>query len=239
MRKMKKSSSALTCLWHIGQGGHIHSDGLGGTPLNDALLIAPKIVNDFKVRNKLEITNVIVLTDGESNPGNGIVNETTPRVHGQSRKYFYVDPTTRKTYDWQSYGWGYTGNTSTLLRILKDSTGCNLVGFYLYDRSFKRLNYDFNLTNGNSEAFVKARKYWNENKYYPVRSVGYDEYYVIDSNALRNTNNDLAIDNTGDKKMTTKKMVSAFTKFAQKKTVNRVLLRQFSERIAGHSKKVA
>ena len=230
---------ALTCLWHIGQGGHIHSDGLGGTPLNDALLIAPKIVNDFKVRNKLEITNVIVLTDGDSNPGNGIVNETTPRVHGQNRKYFYVDPTTRKTYDWQSYGWGPHGNTSTLLRILKDSTGCNLVGFYLYERSFKRLNYDFNITNGNSEAFVKARKYWNENKYYPVRSVGYDEYYVIDSNALRNTNNDLAIDNTGDKKMTTKKMVSAFTKFAQKKTVNRVLLRQFSERIAGHSKKVA
>jgi hypothetical protein len=39
--------------------------------------------------------------------------------------------------------------------------------------------------------------------------------------------------------MTVKKMASAFSKFAQKKTVNRVLLRQFVERIAGHSKKVA
>ena len=231
---------AMTCLWHTGNGGNLSSDGMGGTPLNDALMIAPKVINDFKARNKLEITNVIVLTDGESNPSCGIKNETTPRVHGQKRKYFYVDPTTRKTYDWQSYGYGYRdGNTSTLLRIIKDNTGCNLVGFYLYDRSFKKVDYDFNVSNGNPEAFLKARKYWNENKYYPIRSVGYDEYYVIDSNALRNTNNDLAIDNTGDKKMTTKKMVSAFTKFAQKKTVNRVLLRQFSERIAGHSKKVA
>jgi hypothetical protein len=231
---------AMTCLWHLGHGGHISSEGMGGTPLNDALLIAPKVINDFTARNKLEITNVIVLTDGESNPSAGIKNETAPRVHGQSRKYFYVDPATRKTYDWQPYGWGYgQGNTNTLLRIIKDSTGCNLVGFYLYGYSFKRLDRDFNVANGNPEALVKARKYWNENKYYPIRSAGYDEYYIIDTNSLRDTNNELAIDNTGDKKMTTKKMVSAFTKFAQKKTINRVLLRQFSERIAGHSKKVA
>jgi len=237
--KTEEFNFAMTCLWHLGNGGNIHCDGLGGTPLNEALMIAPKIINDFKARNKVEITNVIVLSDGESNPSSGIKNETTPRVHGQNRKYFYVDPTTRKTYDWQSYGWGPHGNTSTLLRILKDSTGCNLVGFYLYDRSFKRLNSEFNISNYNPEAFLKARKYWNENKYYPVRSAGYDEYYIIDSNALRNTKNELEIDNSGDKKMTTKKMVSAFTKFTQKKTVNRVLLRQFSERIAGHSKKVA
>ena len=231
---------AMTCLWFTGTGGHLSTDGMGGTPLNEALMIAPKIINDFKARNKLEITNVIVLTDGESNPSCGIKSETTPRVHGQNRKYFYVDPATRKTYDWQPYGWSLTeSNTNTLLRIIKDNTGCNLVGFYLYDGSFKRLDSQFNVSNYNPEAFLKARKYWNENKYYPIRSVGYDEYYVIDSNALRNTNNELAIDNTGDKKMTTKKMVSAFTKFAQKKTVNRVLLRQFSERIAGHSKKVA
>ena len=74
---------------------------------------------------------------------------------------------------------------------------------------------------------------------YPVRSAGYDEYYIINTKALADTTNKLAIDNTGEKKMTTKKMVSAFTKFAQKKTVNRVLLRQFVERIAGHSKKAA
>lgn len=231
---------AMTCLWHTGNGGNLSSDGLGGTPLNDALMIAPKIINEFKARNKLEITNVIVLTDGESNPSGGIKNETTPRVHGQNRRYFYVDPATRKTYDWNPYGWGLTdSNTNILLRIIKDNTGCNLVGFYLFDGSFKRVDNQFNVSNHNPEAFLKARKHWNENKFYPVRSAGYDEYYIIDSNALRNTNNELVIDNTGDKKMTTKKMASAFSKFALKKTVNRVLLRQFSERIAGHSKKVA
>ena len=56
---------------------------------------------------------------------------------------------------------------------------------------------------------------------------------------MRNTTNELLIDNTGDKKMTTKRMASAFSKFAQKKSVNRVLLRKFVDKIAGQSKKTA
>lgn len=231
---------AMTALWHCGTGNHINCDGMGGTPLNDALMIAPKMINDFTVRNKLEITNVVVLTDGESNGSRGIKNETVPRVHGMTRRYFYVDPATRKTYDWNPYGYGLSSeNTSTLLRIIKDNTGCNLVGFYLFDGTFKRVDSYFNVSNGNNEAYVKARKHWSDNKFYPVKSAGYDEYYIIDTAALKNDKNELEIDNSGEKKMTIKKMTSAFSKFAQKKTVNRVLLRNFAERISGHAKKTA
>ena len=170
-------------------------------------------------------------------------NSTEPRHAGREYKsrHFYVDPQTNKTYDWFPGSWSNTReNTNTLLRILKDRTGCNLVGFYLYDGSnFKRVDNEFNVANGNPEAFIKARKYWSDNKYYPVKSAGYDEYYIINTNAMKDTKNDLEIDNNGTKKMSVKKMASAFSKFAQKKTVNRVLLRQFVERIAGHSKKVA
>jgi hypothetical protein len=234
---------AMSFLWATSKGHHSCSDSMGGTPLNDAIMIAPKVVRDFTVRNKLEITNVIWLTDGESNGSAGIENSTEPRSYakGYSSRYFYVDPTTNKTYDWYPHSWSNTrDNTNTLLRILKDSTGCNLVGFFLYEyNNFKRIDNEFNVSNGNPEAFLKARKYWSDNKYYPVKSAGYDEYYIINSSAMRDTENKLDIDNTGEKKMTVKRMASAFSKFAQKKTVNRVLLRQFVERIAGHSKKVA
>ena len=238
--KLEEMNFAMTTLWFLGHGGHIGCEGMGGTPLNDAIMIAPKVVNDFTARNKLEITNVVWLTDGESNGAAGIKHETAPRVPGKNRRYFYVDPATRKTYDWHpnSY-YSAQENTNTLLRILKDNTGCNLVGFYLLSANFGYVDRAFNVSNNDHDALLKARKFWNDNKFYPVRSAGYDEYYVIDANALRDDKNDLAIDNSGDKKMTTKKMVSAFSKFAQKKTVNRVLLRQFSEKIAGHAKKVA
>ena len=235
---------AMGVLWAAGSGTYLYSDGMGGTPLNDAIMIAPKVVEDFTNRNKLEITNVVWLTDGESNGPNGVENQTDARTSSIKRRenrFFYVDPTTNKTYDWYPYDWGHTrDNTNTLLRVLKDRTNCNLVGFFLYERcNFKTVDREFNISNDNPEAFVKARKFWSDNKFYPVKSAGYDEYYIIDTKSMKNTENDLNIDNTGDKKMSVRKMASAFSKFAQKKTVNRVLLRQFVERIAGHSKKVA
>jgi hypothetical protein len=231
---------AMAFLWCISSGNYSSSDGMSGTPLNDAIMIAPKIVRDFTARNKLEITNVIWLTDGESNACAGIENSTEPR-HVSKVRYLYVDPATNKTYDWNNNSWyGTRNNTNTLLRILKDNTDCNLIGFYLCDYgSFKRLDLDFNICSGNGRSYMDARKYWQDNKYYPVKSAGYDEYYVIDANAMRQTENNLEIDNSGEKKMSVKKMALAFSKFAQKKTVNRILLRQFVERIARHSKKVA
>ena len=232
---------AMTVLWYCSSSHYsrLLTDGMGGTPLNDAIMISPKVVQDFTARNKLEITNVIWLTDGGSDSSCGTENDTTNRYDRKNHKYFYVDPTTNKTYDWCP--WGRTSdNTNMFLRILKDRTGCNLVGFFLYEyESFNRVEREFNISNGNNDTFLKARKHWVDNKYYPVRSAGYDEYYIINTKAMGDTTNKLAIDNTGEKKMTTKKMVSAFTKFAQKKTVNRVLLRQFVERIAGHGKKAA
>ena len=234
---------AMGILWAAGQHHYINCDGMGGTPLNDAIMIAPKIVDDFTKRNKLEITNVIWLTDGESNGSAGIENSTEPRYQakGYKSRYFYVDPATNKTYNWDPHNWSATrDNTNTLLRILKDRTGCNLVGFFLYERAnFKSVDYEFNVSNNNPEAFTKARKFWSDNKFYPVKSAGYDEYYIIDTRSMKDTENNLDIDNSGEKKMTVKKMASAFSKFAQKKTVNRVLLRQFVERIAGHAKKTA
>ncbi len=234
---------AMSFLWAAGMGIYLQSDGMGGTPLNDAIMIAPKVVKDFTNRNKLEITNVVWLTDGDSNGANGIEHSTEPRNYtkGHNTRYFYVDPNTNKTYDWYPHLWYHTrDNTNTLLRILKDSTGCNLVGFFLYEyNNFKRIDNDFNVSNGNPEALLKARKFWTDNKFYPVKSAGYDEYYIINTSAMRDTDNELEIDNSGTKKMTVKKMASAFSKFAAKKTVNRVLLRNFVERIAGHSKKAA
>jgi hypothetical protein len=228
---------AMTVLWAASNRNWLTTDGMGGTPLNHAIMIAPKLVEDFRAKNKLEIVNTIFLTDGDSNPSEGIKNETTPRVPNQSRRYFYVDKVTRKTYDW--YPWGYGGtdtNTTTLLRILKERTGCNLVGFFLFGNSFNKFASQFYLKD-NYDKLKEIQKFWNDNKFYPIKSAGYDEYYVIDSKALKNSTNELLIDNT--KKNTARQMAKAFSKFAQKKTVNRVLLRQFVDRIAGQSKKVA
>ena len=130
-----------------------------------------------------------------------------------------------------------SGNTATFLKILKDKTQSNLIGFFLFQGTFKNLAYRFGVYDGSADNATKVKKFWSENKFFPVKNEGYDEYYVIDAYNLKKTDNKLEI---SDKTKTTKQMAKAFSKFASKKTVNRVLLRQFIGRVAGLStKKIA
>ena len=229
-------NDAMTFLWAAANRQYLVSDGMSGTPLNEALMIAPKIINDFRAKNKLEIVNTIILTDGESNPLAGIVNKN--QTYGNYRdNYFYNDPQTGKTYNLKPYGYADTrANTAELIRRMKDLTDSNVIGFFLADMSFNKLSRIFDISRyGNQEYWNNARKFWNDNKFYPLKSQGYDEYYIINVDAMKDTVNNLEIDT----KKSAKHMAKAFSKFAQKKTVNRILLRQFIEKVAGQSKKVA
>jgi hypothetical protein len=51
---------AMSMLWCAGQHCYINSDGMGGTPLNDAIMIAPKVVEDFIIRNKV-VSRMVLL----------------------------------------------------------------------------------------------------------------------------------------------------------------------------------
>jgi|LakMenEpi06Jul12_1017403.scaffolds.fasta_scaffold00037_13 hypothetical protein len=229
-------NEAMTFLSMVGGHSRLYTDGLGGTPLNEAVILAPKIINDFRAKHKLEIVNTIFLTDGESNGLGGIKNCTGVQP-GRKVMYKYVDKSSGKTYDISLYGWGDGANTTNkFLKMLKDQTDCNLIGFFLSDSNIKRFLSRFGMNDGTNYHYVeKVVKFWKENKFYPVKNEGYDEYYVINSNVLRETENELEIDNT----KSTKSMAKAFSKFAAKKSINRVLLRQFINNVTQQSKKIA
>ena len=235
--KTDEFNFAASVLWGISKGDHISSDGMGGTPLNEAIIVAPEMVKQFRDRNKLEIVNTIFLTDGESNGMSCYVENPSQQRTGYNHyksKYFYTCKETGKTYELPFGSWG-SGNTATLLQILKDKTGSNLVGFFLFEGTFRSLVGRFGLMNGSADYAAKVKKFWADNKFYPVKNEGYDEYYVIDANNIKKTDNELDIGNT----KTTKAMAKAFSKFAAKKTINRVLLRQFIGKVADNKTKVA
>jgi len=223
---------ASAVLWGMANNQHMNTEGMGGTPLNEAILIVPKIVDDFRIKNKLEIVNTIFLTDGESNGVSSSLANPTDAPSARS-KHFYTDKQTGKTYELDFSNWGrYL--TTTFLRILKDRTQSNLVGFFLFDGTYHTLVRRYGLS---QDAYgEKIKKFWNENKFYPVKNEGYDEYYIISMQGMKDTKNDLTFT---EKTKTSKQMAKVFSSYAQKKIVNRVLLRQFIERIAGHSKKSA
>jgi hypothetical protein len=127
--------------------------------------------------------------------------------------------------------------TSNLLRILKDRTGCNLIGFYLYEySSFKNVfNSFFGYDNIDNLFRDKMQKSWSENKFVPVSNYGYDDYYILNAKEMRGANkNELSVNSS----MSKAKIARSFMTFSEKKSLNRVLLQRFISKIAGEKKRV-
>lgn len=213
-----------------------------GTPLNETIFVADQIVNNFRNKYKLQVVNTIFLTDGESNwtrfTDNSISAYTTPEGKRIKKTFIYQDPKSKKEYTFDMSGTS-RNVTITMLKILKDRTQCNLVGFFMYDSSnFATVSRQFlNATTASTEYGKKASQMWNEKFFVPVTNEGYDEYYVINPKSFRQSAavEELKVDSTMSKKMAAKE----FLRFAEKKSINRLLLSRFMERVAGKIKNAA
>lgn len=209
---------------------------MGGTPLNDAIYVADELVNTFRAKYKLQVVNTIFLTDGDSNSTH--MNSNGSMFYNNGKKYKNVDviqdPKTKKEYFIEDR---YRGFTATLFKMLKDRTGCNLVGFYLFDSlAFRSVQWRFNM--GTDPVYLKKlQTSWSGDNFIPVTSEGYDEYYVINPKSFRETAVPEKLD--VDSNMTKAKAARAFLKYAEKKAINRLLLNRFMEKVAGKKQNAA
>lgn len=210
---------AMAFLLMSGGRSHYGCDHLMSTPLNQAIVAAEYVVNKFREKNKLQIVNTVFLTDGESDGVHGFNEEIG---HLKSR-YILQDEKTRKEYDLGVGRYSIEGRnvTRALLMRLKDRTNCNLIGFFLSSYGFGRIAGTFNI--GHGDFYVKMDKFFKDNNFVPISSEGYDKYFVINSSKLQISNGKLEIRSD----MSKARIASAFLKFSEKKTVNRILLRQF------------
>ena len=204
--------------------------GLGGTPLNATIQVASNVVNDFRKRTRSEIVNVIFLTDGEDSS----TLWTTSADHrgariGPSdyRSVSYIeDKDSAKTYRVSD-----KGVTPTLLQILKDRTGCNLIGFYILPKSkryFQNAMSRFNMIMTDD-----GYKQFRNEKFFSVNGYGYSEYFLIPGGEDLSTEDDSLSDILGESKdVSARKLKGAFLKMNQNRLTNRVLLSKVIKEIA-------
>ena len=204
--------------------------GLGGTPLNATIQVASNVVNDFRKRTRSEIVNVIFLTDGEDSS----TLWTTSADHrgariGPSdyRSVSYIeDKDSAKTYRVSD-----KGVTPTLLQILKDRTGCNLIGFYILPKSkryFQNAMSRFNMIMTDD-----GYKQFRNEKFFSVNGYGYSEYFLIPGGEDLSTEDDSLSDILGEgKDVSARKLKGAFLKMNQNRLTNRVLLSKVIKEIA-------
>ena len=202
---------------------------MGGTPLNEAVIASMEIIPAFQKQYKLQVVNAVFLTDGEGHTLRSVYDlDETGKFLRSGKDYgtknfglIIRDPLTKQQEIVDNI-YNCAKHTGAYIKLLKARTSCNVLGFYVISgREFGRKIYDFYPRTANYEA-IKAS--FRKTKYAVVTTAGFDEYYVLRSEAL-NTDDD----NTFEVKenATTRGLVSAFTKYAGGRVANRVVLNRF------------
>jgi hypothetical protein len=219
---------------------------MGGTPLNDAIIIAIDLVKKFKIKTGVQKIHTVFLTDGASNRLSGKMDygfnekknqhfETTAEFGGWSahrQELFIANPDNNKKYT-------VTDNvTDTLLRVLKDSVyGMNVIGFFIAGsgrsgRIDKRtISWITKIPSYDGEMKSILKKV-NKEKFYAVEGdiTGYDEYYLLPGGSNLDVENaGLNDELVGASKA---KLKSAFGKSMKGKVSSRVLLNRFIKLVA-------
>ncbi len=205
--------------------------GLGGTPLNQCIIAASSIVNNFRKAYKAEIVDVMFMTDGEDSDTMWTSGEKYGAIRIGASTYrsvsYLEDKETCKKYRVSD-----SGITPTLLEILKDKTGCNLIGFYIIGKG--RRYFDNALTRfktmTSNDAFAKFKL----EKFYSIGNYGYDQYFLIPGGSDLSVEDEDLDDLLGENNtnVSARKLKGAFLKMNKNRLTNRVLLSKVIEEIA-------
>ena len=200
---------------------------LNGTPLDDTILAAHEVVMNFRRRNNLQVVNCAILTDGCGashgfqdcslrNPYTGIVYGDRPE-HRQGQN--------RMT------------STNLLLRSLRETTGCNLIGMYLHSgknphNCWGWVKDEYNsYAYGESENTKKQKKTWKDENFCIAdgdSASQYDEAYIISAGTKVKQEMELP----EASQVSHVKLRNTFVKNLKRKGMSRTLIRRFVEMIA-------
>jgi hypothetical protein len=201
--------------------------GMHYTPLNEAIFCAIKIIPEFQKEYKLQIVNTVFLTDGEGHQLHRKFKSDEDQYHhfGSSGRVRAIlrhvkSGTSEKIEDSSSESY-----TKAALKILKEVTNTNVIGFYLLDkRDSRHVISRLYPATANKELL---RSTFMKEKSIVCTTGGYDEYYLIRAETDVDDDGELEV-----KSNSTRSFVSAFTKYNTGKIVNRTVLNKFIGLIA-------
>jgi hypothetical protein len=179
------------------------------------------MINKFRAKHKLDVVNVIYLTDGDGNEGislpwtrNGVIY----LVDKKTKKKIRVDGSIQ----------------AIMTQLVREVTGCKHLGFFLANKSDitrvcnelqwgKKVSY---------EEIREIKKQFRDEKFVAIENLGYDQYFYIQSSNGAIQEEKMQI-NAG---MTKNKMANEFSKSVNSKKSSRALVTQFAEEISASLK---
>jgi hypothetical protein len=241
---------------HVGRPATEH---LSNTPMIQAIVAVSGIMKEFRKRNNLDLSSLVIVHDGDADSVNRY-QQTTMRhdnLTGQMKPVsnrmgfdprwvnaIVIDKNAKfsKRIDHEN-----EGMTEVVLDWFRKSCDSKVFGFFLastQSRGLKNALYwryvfedgttfqDMRAKGQNFEMYEKQNelaKKFRTEKYLVSNKPGYNSFYLIAGGSDLNTN-DEEIEVTG--KVTAGKLKNAFMKYNKKRAVNRVLVSKFIQGIA-------
>ncbi len=182
---------------------------LGGTPLDDTIVLARNIVNEFRTKHALQVVHGVFLTDGDSH--GGCLRGATHMHEG------------RKTYNLKDNS--YYANTAPLLEWFRATTGAKAIGIFLTNKNKEMLR------NGKI-AYIDQKQFTKQFKKEKFincgEARGYTEYFILKSD----TTVDQGSFDEVDANISTTKLRTAFSKSQTGCITSRTVLNRIADLIA-------
>ncbi len=203
--------------------------GMGGTPLNEALVYMMDYIPKFNKKNLIQKTTFITLTDGEGcnlNSPNG-KEVATGVYNAELNKRFMVKnfihdvkANNGKQYELTTYN-----ETKVLLQMIKDRTGAMIVGFFICENKIKCIEsaYRSHYSNKVVSSVESIRAEFKEKGYASMRNTGRDELFLIPESSTRIIEGTFDVDSD----MSASNISKKFGKMFNTKKHSRVLLDRF------------
>ena len=196
--------------------------GLGSTPLNQTIVLAHKIIQDFRSETKPDVVHTVFLTDGESD---GL--EYNSRHHWNP--IIMRDHRTKH----QAFVDGSTEQTEFLIRNLRSQQNVNAAVF----RIVNGVSELSRMKQGIDTAAMTGKL--RKDKHLVLPGVlGATQFFAVLGGKNLNVE-DTELEDFGGVAVTTNKLAKAFVKASNKRAASRTMLVKFIDMIAGHATKVA
>jgi len=222
-------------------------ENLSNTPLTQAVLATAEIMKNFKKSNNLDITNLVIVHDGDSDYTNRyfITNnenkKSTAYIHSYDYNYHVRDNQNKLEFKIKSFD----DLNGVVMQWFTKVTGSKIFGFFIASsgRDAKyALNEKYRTDDGINLFDLKRIDYFRwetlskelnkkikNEKFVSCKAIGYDSFFLISGGEDLKTEND-QIEIEG--KVTASKLKTAFMKMNKKKAINRVLVSKFIQGIA-------
>ena len=203
------------------------AEEFGGTPLDEALMSVPSLINKFTKKYNIQKTNFVLLTDGAG-------GRIQVKRHEKEMEV--------TSYNRAGYAINVSGNlvktdkgdrlTSALLTNLKKHYCSSITGYFLANA---RHDFNYALTQADNsiswDQTNQASRTFMKQKFYSLDNVlGYDRYFILrnDRKSLDTANEDFEVRDNAKKG----EIARAFKKYAGSKKANRTLAVKFAETVA-------